>query len=724
MKYSKLAALVFAILLLCLLTFFFPLVSEQTVAKFRQQEVAAPLLDFGETGKILKMLGAIYPVENKDKKEIYSQNVIEVIERAVQERKKLVQVPPYDRYADEGIFCYFELSSEEDNIPLTVSSRSGKEWQVEKFIHLRNNRQVQPFFLDLDGPKFTLDFHLRNTLHPVEIRSIVFLQSGYRPIVFSDPIAYRKFLQRSNSAKYSVGPASFTVLPDDDRGKHHKITLSFKEKWMTNVSSIQKKQGATSVQLTTRENQPLLKALSFTEQELIDLSRANLPIVAIDIAAEDLYSDQFGILKNYDGHGRQWERLAYVRFFRDGQEAFATFTGLRLQGGDPGRAKGLVNFRVFFREEYGRAHVASKLVFPGTSGDLKRFVIKQAEWPDWPMLSPMAYDIARRAGALAPVTEAVELYLNGASLGLYYLAPHLGERQLRELLPDGDYLYYRWRGRVHIADQHFWITDFWQKLRENPLTKKYAAAHFDLDNLQAHLLSIIFSGTGDYCQGLVLKKHAPGSKVFWYNWDMDHSFVDVEADIFGHPRLQQRWQKAPSFRGLYKSQEGGRRPHCPRVHLFNRLVNEDRQFRQESLENFLSILNHHLTDGYLYQLLWEYFSILETIDYPNRETFIAIVSEFFRHRREFLVGEIEAIAERPVILCQVTANRYPIKVDGVSQSAQYQGYHFAGSALEISAGQDGPATTGFTVNGQHLSGGPYRFAIEAASACRFDIILP
>jgi hypothetical protein len=77
-----------------------------------------------------------------------------------------------------------------------------------------------------------------------------------------------------------------------------------------------------------------------------------------------------------------------------------------------------------------------------------------------------------------------------------------------------------------------------------------------------------------------------------------------------------------------------------------------------------------------------------------------------------------------VILCQVTANRYPIKVDGVSQSAQYQGYHFAGSALEISLGQDGPATTGFTVNGQRHSGGPYRFTSEAASECRLDITVP
>jgi hypothetical protein len=166
------------------------------------------------------------------------------------------------------------------------------------------------------------------------------------------------------------------------------------------------------------------------DAELASRSEKTVPILAIDVDDADLYSQESGILKNFEGHGREWERVSLVRLYRQGKEVVNSFTGIRLHGGGPGRAKGVINFRLYFRDQYGTPEVDSKDIFDRDIGAVKRLVVKQSEWEKWPLNSPIAYDIAHRLGALAPPTELVQLYLNGRHLGQYYLVPHPGESNL------------------------------------------------------------------------------------------------------------------------------------------------------------------------------------------------------------------------------------------------------------------------------------------------------
>ncbi len=697
---------------------FFPPVSEEAKRKFRQQTIPAPFLEYGQTGEILKKLGVVVPVETFGDRADYHENVVDVIDRAKADRDKWVRVESFSAYREQGIFGYFEITSAEKQVPVVISAKVGRaDWQRVKTFQLLPDKIVYPFFLDIDADRLQLDLFVRNREHPVTFSTVVFLQPGYQPLAFYDPISYRRLLQRSDRSGFSIGSNSFTLLPSD-QGRHHKFPLAFKPEGISGISVFHKKQGRTTTEYAVGNK--LISPADRTRDtgRLTEMSRTGLPVLAIDIRDEDLFSEDHGILKNVHGHGREWERIAHVRLVRDGVPVIDTFTGLRLQGGDPGREQGLINFRIFFREEYGESAIPGHLVFPGFDRMLKRVAVKQSEWEDWPLNSPIAYAVSSQIGALAPPTELITLQLNGESLGLYYLVPHLGETQVKRLFPEQELQYFRWRGPLHYTDRLFVYQEFWRRLQEiERLTESEADRYFDLDNLKAHINAIIFNGTGDFCQGLILKDSSPGSKMFWYLWDMDHSYVDVSTEIRTERPYQPRWRKTPDVLGFFKTEEQVP-ANCPRVHLFRRLVTEDHGFREKALVDLVTTLNHRLPDTYLTELLLIYWQQLERIDYPQRHLFFSRLSEFFRMRKTYLVENINELGfTAPLVECSVTSLHAPFSVAGYRQHDQYTGYHFVDQALEFLI-EDVPESATVLVNGRPIDGHTVSYPVSRNEECR------
>ena len=482
---KKKAFIVFLIAMgVCALFAFFLPFSKEVVSNYQRQHVAATMLKYGETGKILKNLNLILPVENKTKNEGPESNVLEVIERAAKERHKWVWLDEYKKYKNHGVFCYFEIESSGPAFPLSFYTRRSEKWGVESTFKITSDRKIYVVFLDHSGPDIPVHFIFNNSAAPVTIYSMAFLQTGYHPIVYSDNLSFSRLISRTPVENLGVDSSSLTVFP----GK--KITviptsLHFMEDWKAGVSKFEKKRGNTHIAMTPKSQHPLIANKQTSKKEMADLSKEGLPIISIEVQEEDLYSDDYGILKNYDNHGRDWERLCHVQYFKGGEIEIDTFSGLRLQGGDPGREKGLINFRIFFRKDYGKSRIEGSKIFSRDPGFIKRLAIKQSEWEKWPLNSPLAYDISHEIGAFAPPTEPVILYLNGENLGLYYVVPHLGEKQIQEMLPAGNYQYYRWRGTLHKADEIFFQTEFWDKLygKKENFTEQYAEQFFDLENL-------------------------------------------------------------------------------------------------------------------------------------------------------------------------------------------------------------------------------------------------
>ena len=705
--------------IVCLILALFPPVFEESREKFQRSTISSSLLEYGETGKILKKILAVYPIENQESEIAEHQNVREVIDRANKDRKKWLTTGPYITYRDSGIFCYFEMSSEQGRVPFIVSINDHGEWKKIESFSLKSGKRIYPFFLDSNKEKLSLDFYFRNKEKSVEIKSIVFMQPKFHPIVYYDPISYLKFVSNAKKSNYELNSNAIRILPSD-LGTHYKVDLSFKNKGVEGISNYQKKQGRSRIEITTKEHQPLLNKLTLANKELQQKSIEGLPTLAIDIREEDLFSDQFGILKNYTGHGRDWERLAYVRYFRDGEQIFNTFTGLRLHGGDPGREQGLVNFRIYFRDEYGDSSIEQQTIFPHTKGEIKRLAVKQSQWEKWPLNSPISYELGDYLGALTPPTELVQLYLNGMVKGLYYLVPHLGENQIGLLFPDLNLKYFRYRGRQHDADYHFLQNDFWYLLgKAEIIDENFASKHFDLDNLIAQMVAIIFAGTRDFCQGVILKDDSPTGKLFWYMWDMDHSFLDIRSDIAGQKKVIERWEKSPSVKTFFK-EEDNIGEDCPRSYLFRMLINVDPEFKYKAITRMITAINHQLTDDYLNGLLWKYWNKLDSIAYPYRQEYIEKLSDYFQQRKPFLFREIEtffpSLRLKP---CEVISAQ-PFRIDGYLKTGGYSGYHVSGQPLHISV-EEVHENAQIYVNNLPLEGHDFAFPVSENGECRFHL---
>lgn len=725
LKEKKRSLLVFLVtIVLCAAFAAIAVIWKDTGTKFQQKTIPSPLLSYGETGKVLRELDAILPLEDKRSLAGFAPNTVDFAERAVRERKKWLMLKNSEKYPESAIFGYIEMQCSENEVPFSLHSGVDGDWSVVATSKVRQEKAAYPFFIKNIDDVVDLQLRFHNKVEPLRIKGMAFFQNGYHPLIYTDPIAFNSFFRDGFSDKTTLDSYG-AELPATDVVNKIQGRLSFQKKTSAGISKYQKKQGNTQVTLISKKDHPLLKNIKIPDSELSQISKEKISVLAIDVEDVDLYSKEYGILTNFDEHGRKWERLSYTRMYRDGESVFSNFSGLRLQGGDPGRAKGLINFRLFFREEYGKSMIESSKLFGGSAGHIKRLAVKQSEWPKWPLNSPIAYEVSRKMGVLAPPTEPILLYLNGENLGLYYIVPHLGEKQLKSMLPDKDYLYYRIRGNQHYTDKKFIVKHLFKPMRDDVvLDEEYASQFFDIENLTLQIFSYILNATGDYCQGITLKGEAPGSKMFWYSWDMDHSYIDVPNEIkFDNPNRGERWEQPPDIlMALYKRKPGEKKHHCVRLRLLQRLTNEDPIFREKTKHLFASIMNHQITEEFITKLLDDYERQLRAIDYPGGEEYIAILRDFFANREEFLFGQMEHYyPSEPPVTCFVSSSSYPIIVDGFPKEGPYEGKYFPGATLSLKSTDENPVKE-WLINGEVIHGNSTELSITAGSRCEVKAV--
>ena len=163
------------------------------------------------------------------------------------------------------------------------------------------------------------------------------------------------------------------------------------------------------------------------------------PLISITVDHDALYDLKRGIIPNYNGRGRQWERQAHVAYYDNRKRLFASTVGLRLHGG-MSRKEGR-NFRLYFRSQYGAEEFKSGLLFPPEIR-LKRLVVRQTNFND-----PLALDFARAIGCKAPRTRLALFALNGKHKGIYLLSEHLSRKQWEvSHFKHKNFLFYRYKG--------------------------------------------------------------------------------------------------------------------------------------------------------------------------------------------------------------------------------------------------------------------------------------
>ncbi len=166
---------------------------------------------------------------------------------------------------------------------------------------------------------------------------------------------------------------------------------------------------------------------------------ADFDIATLSVVTDppNLWDPDFGIYKNYNERGDEWERPASIEFYEsDNSLEFSCDVGLRIHGGVT-RVFPKKSLRYYFRSEYGQSTLNYRL-FPNKNlNKFKRFV-SSASFQDSPshssydtgtlMRDPLAHALGRIYHKdLSLGTRPVALFLNGEPWGIYNAMEHIAQ---------------------------------------------------------------------------------------------------------------------------------------------------------------------------------------------------------------------------------------------------------------------------------------------------------
>jgi hypothetical protein len=430
--------------------------------------------------------------------------------------------------------------------------------------------------------------------------------------------------------------------------------------------------------------------------------QAPWPLLSVVTDEANLHDPETGIFANIQERGRAWERPASMSYFEDGALVFATGVGIRLHGGSTRHRRKQKRIRLYFRQEYGAEAFASGLLFGPESQPLRTLVVRT---DDEAFATPLAFDIARRLGALAPETEPVHFFLNGDPLGQYYLVEHQSSRQWASHFGHGDFLYYRYKSNDPLPEAYREL-DRWARNPKSEVSIEAVRERIDVDNFSRHLLSIVYCATNDWIQGAaVLDTSRPDSRWFFVNWDMDHSFVDYGAAWMqgNRPKWEQEAFELLFSHRNFRDRENPDQPIGRgdlRKVIFTRLWQDSPEYRAMFARLTMDVLNHRLQRDYLLSRLRYYRDTLGVAVPEEREDFLLHRADFVRSdlRKWFELGEIHDVS------LESTAG-VAFEVDGYPEEPGYRGRYFAGEEIRVSvAGASGPSVDRWRVNGEEHPG--------------------
>jgi hypothetical protein len=446
------------------------------------------------------------------------------------------------------------------------------------------------------------------------------------------------------------------------------------------------------------------------------------PLISVVADKADLYDPDRGIFikANSRERGRDWERMAYVSYFERGRLMFASAVGLRLHGGASRRQPRQKRVRLYFRDEYGADRFPPGLIFGGESYALSTLVVRTDHQH---FACPLAFDISRRIGAVAPKTWPVIFVLNGESLGQYYLTEHLSRKRWESRLGHTNFYFYRYRDvpRRFQSEDGLADSDEYRRLiylvrnTRVPLTVEAVEQCVDIDNLTRHLLSVAFCGTNDWTQGILfLDKSRPDPRWTWINWDMDHSFVDYGAPWKRgkRPRWRQEALELLFSHRDFLERENPERPITQgdmRKVLFTRLWKASPEYRDYFVRLTTDLLNHRIDRDYLLSRLAFYRDVMG-VEIPETR------DEFMLHRGEFIREELQRYFDAGDVYRVSIAGPegLSIEVDGYSEDIPYEGSYFNGQLVTIRVAEPGgPGVAAWRVNGRVLGGSAVSVAVTA-----------
>ena len=424
-----------------------------------------------------------------------------------------------------------------------------------------------------------------------------------------------------------------------------------------------------------------------------------VPVLSLTLDDPALNDPATGLLPNKREHGAEWEREGSVSYFEGGKLIFASGVGVRIHGGGSRITAPRPGFRLYFRRKYGPRELPPGVFFSAAAQPVRRLVVHDDVRRDgkinWHFANPLAYDIARAIGAIAPETKPVRFFLNGEYYGPFVVTERFDER----------FFAAHW-GYDDILLSQEEMNKLWEWVRTTrPLTMANVSQHVNIDNLTRWFVAVAFTATRDAYQGpgQFLDRTKTNGRWFWVNWDMDQGFRDWNLDSYQYL--------------LERVAEGrrGRNPAEPRSVILSQLIAEDPQYRDFLKRVVQKALNHQLTDAFLMERYEHYLTTATQLQIPRLD-YLPRLRQFLTRRRDFfrLISE-QWLNTPPSRRVAVTApSNIEIVIEGERVRSGYQGLYFPD--IELTADIPEEHRNGFTrweINGRQISGtAPLKFTAD------------
>ena len=277
-------------------------------------------------------------------------------------------------------------------------------------------------------------------------------------------------------------------------------------------------------------------------------------------------------------------------------------------------------------------------------------------------MNPLAFDIAREVGALAPETHPASFVLNGEPQGLYVLtehvrAPFLVSRFGHDQFDRADEAL---RGRLMRA-----------VLERQSFTMADASTWIDVESLTRWFISIVFCGTTDPYQGVMFRDRTqPEPRWFWVNWDMDHSFMDFFGD-----------SPAPWLHDTFRDTI---RNEAFEAQVIRRLIDEDPAYRTYLASAFLNALNYRITPAFLDARFRHYQAVVDQFGFEN-DGYLKVLAKFLESRPAFVRSLlVRHLGLDPLHLVQLEGPPGIVfRINGREVAPGFSGWYVHGTEIRV-----------------------------------------
>lgn len=405
--------------------------------------------------------------------------------------------------------------------------------------------------------------------------------------------------------------------------------------------------------------------------------------VAIRVADTDVYDPETGLKANSRKRGRAWERPASVCIRRDGREILAAPTGIRLQGNRDTRDM-LTSFRLYFRASYGRKNVPGQSFVDDSAMDIRKIVVRKEKNTTPGFVNMLAFDAARRVGALTPDYAPVRMLVNGRDIGLALASEHVNRTHWERKLGHKDFAFYVFESENSVLDDAQYkalslrlssVFGLWNRER--------VASILDIDNFIRSMLAFAFVQWQDWNQGaLILDRTEAHPRWKSVLWDADLAFAGLRPE--GVPAKRAGWKNLRDAHGLRARIFKGMWANCP-------------EFRTELLACVAWAVNHRLTPDWIDDRVRHYAELEKA---SGMECFDeALAQTYLRQRRKDILQETVTDLGAPAIVTCRVESPAPMVIDNATTGTRYAGLYFTGQDICLSQ-RDPAGFSHWTVNGE------------------------